>query len=227
MLRLGSLMNINAQHKLIKIVFMGDSITEGQHIDPKVRWTTIVSSEIQKAFTSKTIEFGFINQGVSGETTRQGLERYPESVQKHRADIVTIQFGLNDGNHWETDEGLPRVSHAAFRANLQEMIQRALHFGAKKILVINNHKTLRTTPFPGGRSLEDHRKDYNLILQEVAASQNVDFCDVASLFEDFSGAQLQSYLLESPDLLHLSQKGHLHYASGVIPHLEKLIHSII
>ena len=59
-----------------------------------------------------------------------GLERYPRDVQEAQPDLLTIQFGLNDCNCWETDRGVPRVSEAAFVANLIEMIDRGRVFGA-------------------------------------------------------------------------------------------------
>ena len=49
-------------------------------------------------------------------------------MQELEPDVMTLQFGLNDCNCWETDRGLPRVSEEAFRANLIEMIERARLF---------------------------------------------------------------------------------------------------
>ena len=78
---------------------------------------------------------GYVNAGVSGDTTRLGLERFPRDVQESGADTVLIQFGHNDANCWKTDRGLPRVSNTAFGANLVEMIDRARAFGIKPVLL--------------------------------------------------------------------------------------------
>ena len=93
-----------------------------------------------------------LNRGVSGETTRQGLERFPNDLQQYRPDIVTLQFGLNDCNCWVSDGGLPRVSEAAYRANLREMIERARRFGARHIIMSTNHPTLRHKVLLSGES---------------------------------------------------------------------------
>ncbi len=108
------------------VIAIGDSVTYGQHVDPEHRWTTVLE---------KLIAEPVINRGVCGDTTRGGLERFPQDVQNLRPRIVFIQFGFNDCNHWKTDQGLPRVSPTAFRANLLEMVQRVRKFGAKPILV--------------------------------------------------------------------------------------------
>src|ERR1044072_1891775 len=116
------------QRKPLHVVHMGDSITEGQYIDPSVRWTSLIARRLAERFGED--RFVSVNSGISGETTRLGLERYPRDVQERQTGLLTIQFGLNDCNCWETDHGVPRVSEAAFTANLIEMIERGRVFGA-------------------------------------------------------------------------------------------------
>src|SRR5689334_10876140 len=88
----------------ITIVFMGDSITEGQYVHHSVRWTELASASLRRRFEQagnlNHLHF-FFNRGVSGETTRQALERFPRDVQIVRPDIMTLQFGLNDCNCWD------------------------------------------------------------------------------------------------------------------------------
>src|SRR4051794_36167996 len=128
-------MGLPIRPRAVTIVFMGDSITFGQYVDHELRWTSLVGNELIADHLSTPINFHILNRGVSGETTRQGLERFPADVQQHRPDIMTLQFGLNDCNCWVTDAGLPRVSEAAYRANLIEMIERAGRFGAGRIIL--------------------------------------------------------------------------------------------
>ena len=66
---------------------------------------------------------------------------------------MTLQFGLNASNCWDTDRGLPRVSEAAYEANLVEMIARARKFGARHIVLSTNHPTLRHRPLASGQTL--------------------------------------------------------------------------
>ena len=207
------------------VVYMGDSITFGQYLDPSVRWTALIDQRLGERFPG--VELRSFNRGISGETTRMGLERFPRDVQELRPDVMTLQFGLNDCNCWETDEGLPRVSEAAFRANLIEMIERARRFGARAIVLSTNHRTLRRDVLPSGEVYEDGNERYSEIIREVAAETGVDLCDIRAVFEPFDDEQLAATLLPEPDLLHLSEEGNAIYAAAIWPHVERAVASLL
>ncbi len=202
---------------------MGDSITFGQYVDPSLRWTAIVEGELRRRLP--TIDVRAHNRGVSGETTRQGLERFPRDVQEAAPDVMTLQFGLNDCNCWETDNGLPRVSPAAFRANLVEMIDRGRNFGAREIVLATNHRTLKNHRLPSREVYEDANRRYSEIIREVAAACGTDLCDIRAAFEGLADAELETMLLPAPDLLHLSPRGNQVYASAILPHVLQAVES--
>lgn len=205
--------------KKIKIVYFGDSITEGQYIHPPLRWTDLINQYLQ----SSSIDFVSYNKGISGETSRQGLMRFATDVQDIKPDIMTLQFGLNDCNRWVSDKGFPRVSKESYRSNLHEMIQRAKHFGIEHIIVSNNHTTLRHDTLPGNVTLEAMRVVYNRIIEEVAYEEKVTFCNIDDAFLSIPRENYHDYLLPEPDLLHLSQKGHDYYFQTIKPYInEKL-----
>ena len=203
----------------LTVVHMGDSITFGQYLDPSVRWTSSIEDRLREAFPD--VDIRTFNRGISGETTRMGLERFPRDVQDVRPDVMTLQFGLNDCNCWQSDEGLPRVSEAAFRANLVEMIARARRFGARAIVLSTNHRTLRRDVLPGGDVYEDRNESYSEIVREVAEETEVDLCDIRAAFEPFDDDKLAAMLLPAPDLLHLSEEGNAVYAEAIWPHVEQ------
>ena len=209
--------------RAVTIVFMGDSITAGQYVDPALRWTSLVGDSIVARYLLTPINFYILNRGISGETTRQGLERFPADVQQHRPDIVTLQFGLNDCNCWVTDAGLPRVSEAAYRANLIEMIERAQRFGARHIILSTNHPTLRHKVLLSGDTLDTRRQRYNEHVREVAALTGVELCDVDEGFVHFGSDKLPALLLPYPDQVHLSIEGHRHYAACIEPYLKRAL----
>lgn len=213
--------------KLVTIVFMGDSITAGQYVSPPNRWTDIISDELQRKYLHSSVNLLFVPRGVSGETTRQGLERFPSDVQAHAAEIMTLQFGLNDCNCWATDMGLPRVSEAAYRANLLEMIHRARHFGVQEIILSSNHRTQRHKVMLNGRTLEQQRITYNRIVAEVAREAGVTFCDIDAAFADLDDTALGDHLLPYPDSLHLSELGHRRYAAAIGPMVAKAIVGVL
>ena len=186
-----------------KIVFFGDSITYGQYIDPKYIWTTIITNNLSK--NKKLITF---RNAVSGETSRQLLLRYSRGVQEIKPDILTIQCGLNDCNYWVSDNGLPRVSENAYRANLNEMIDRALAFNVKHIIFIGSHPV--TKKITGPITLEESRRKYNTIFKEVAQNRLITYIDIETEF-----VNIKEYLLQ--DGIHLSKNGHIKYAE-IIEH---------
>ena len=211
----------------VRLVFMGDSITEGQFVDFNSCWPALVAARLKSHASKIGIELDCHNRGISGETTRQGLERYPRDVQTLRPDIMTLQFGLNDCNFWDTDQGLPRVSELAYRANLLEMIERARRFEVKHIILSTNHVTLRNYVMAGGCTLEQSRQSYNSIVREVADEASVTLCDISKAFEVFNHHELSELLLPEPDCLHLSGKGNLVYADCIYPILKHVIHQVL
>ncbi len=201
----------------ITVVYMGDSITEGQYVHHSARWTEILTGRIRRQVAGRFDEqaLHFFNRGISGETTRQGLERFARDVQALEPRVMTLQFGLNDCNCWDTDRGLPRVSEAAYRANLIEMVERARHFGARHIVLANNHPTLRFRRLACGQHLEARRLIYNDIARQVADQTGATFCDIAEAFAGLDAAGLAGMLLPEPDVLHLSVQGHQRYADAI------------
>jgi lysophospholipase L1-like esterase len=209
----------------ITVVHMGDSITFGQYLDPALRWTTLIEERLRQ--TSPAAQrFRTFNRGISGETTRMGLERFPQDVQDLEPDLMTLQFGLNDCNCWVTDRGAPRVSREAFKANLIEMIERARRFGARQIILSTNHRTLRHDVLPSGEVYEDANERYSETIREVAAESAVLLCDIREAFEPFSDAELAELLLPDPDLLHLSEEGNRVYFDAIWPQFAHAVENL-
>lgn len=173
----------------MKVVCLGDSITFGQHLPSGQAWPALLKG------------WSVAARGVPSDTTRLGLERFPRDVQEQQPDVVVIQFGHNDCNRWRTDRGLPRVSADAFRANLEEMVDRCAAFDADPVLC---------TLTPSQRS-SDHARDtavYDQIVRTVADFEEVALADVRAAFTGQPGLLLE-------DGLHLSTKGHRVYATVV------------
>lgn len=201
----------------VTLVHMGDSITFGQYIDPASRWTSLIADRLRRHAVSRCLEIDSHNRGISGETTRMGLERYPKDVQELRPDVMTLQFGLNDCNCWQTDRGVPRVSESAFKANLLEMIVRARRFGARHIILSTNHRTLRRDPMISGEVYEEANARYSDLIRAVAREAAVTLCDIQAVFKPFSDEELARMLLPAPDQLHLSVEGNRVYADAIWP----------
>ena len=213
----------------LTLVFFGDSITEGQYVHHSLRWAELVSNRLKAQFADRLDperQFHYVH-GISGETTRQGLERFPRQVQQLCPDVLTIQFGLNDCNCWDSDRGAPRVSPQAYRANLIEMIDRARRFGTREIILSTNHPTLRFKTLVSGETLEIRRVAYNRIVREVAREHGVQLCDIEQAFAFATPEALAGFLLPEPDVLHLSPSGHRIYADAIFPFISQAVEHIL
>jgi len=210
----------------ITVIFFGDSITEGQYVDPALRWTNLLADQFTRAYLDTPVSINFLNKGISGETSRQGLERFARDVQQNQPDIMTLEFGLNDCNCWISDRGYPRNPLPVYRANMVEMIERARLFGAREVIMQTNHETLKRKIMLSGESLETARKRYNETQREIAAEHGVTLCDIERGFGPMTDAQLEESLLAYPDHLHLSMAGHVRYAQTIKPYLERALERV-
>lgn len=173
----------------MRVVCVGDSITFGQYLPLGVpAWPE---------------RMGATGRGVCGETTRQALERFPRDVQENPADVTVLQWGHNDANRWKSDNGLPRVSRRAFRANLREMVARCRAVGTRPVLC-----TL--TPTLKDIDYDTDVSAYNRAVWTVASKDGVQVADVHTTFR-----LTDTHSLLLPDGLHLSDAGHELYAATV------------
>ena len=103
------------------IVCFGDSLTAGLGIES----TASYPADLQHLLDAAGYHYRVVNEGVSGDTTKDGLERV-DRVLAHKPQIVVLEFGGNDGLR-----GLP-VSVA--QQNIATMIERLQRTGIKVAL---------------------------------------------------------------------------------------------
>lgn len=110
----------------LKIVAFGDSITMWP--DP-MPWTDILDERLGVRFQgSKPL---FINAGVGGDTSREGVERMDRDVLAHAPDIVLVEFGGNDA----TDDPKRFVPVVEFLANLGHIRAVLQRIGAEMVIL--------------------------------------------------------------------------------------------
>lgn len=211
-----------------RVFFFGDSICFGQLISPHKSWVTRVAVRLDALGDELGRQITVQNPSVNGNTTRQALERMAYDVQGHEPDVLVIQFGMNDCNHWKSDRGHPRVSPAAFVANLEEMVERAYRFNVKQVVALTNHPSGRdreTMPFTTS-TYEDANRRYNDLVRQVARASEgrVGLIDIEEAFRRTVGDNAEyigEFLLS--DNLHLSKRGHDLYFETVVPELENIL----
>ena len=84
-----------------KILFYGDSITEGANASAQLRvapyqetWTTL-AYEFLRLFYGADVEY--VNTAVGGKDSVWGAENFEERVNAHNPDLLVLAFGMNDG----------------------------------------------------------------------------------------------------------------------------------
>jgi acyl-CoA thioesterase-1 len=206
----------------MKFVFFGDSICFGQRVSPHSIWVARISQDLHtlRGIAPVTV----VNSSVNGNTTRMALERVANDLQNEQPDIAYIQFGLNDCNFWQSDAGHPRVSLRAFESNLLEIIDRAERFGAKRVLIGNNHLTevdgcLEPKMASEARcTYREHIRIYNEATRRVAAQSGARLVDIETAWIAGPVAERRDVAMLDPDGLHLSPAGHDFYYEVVGPH---------
>lgn len=219
----------NAAREL-RFAFFGDSICVGQGVSPHKTWAARLSAQVEAQLAQAGRRVCVLNPSINGDTTRKALERIAFDIQAAGVDAILVQFGLNDANRWETDRGLPRVSEAAFEANLEEIIARARANGAGPVLLNTNHPTTRDVQnFPHyPATYESGNRRYNQIIRDVAARDNkIVLTDIEAAFlqRTRAGTPLASLLLA--DGLHLSEAGHDLYLELLAPPVLAAAQSIV
>lgn len=216
----------------LRVALFGDSVCVGQRVSPHLTWATRLSARLSELAEAHGREVELTNPSVNGETTRRALERMPHDVQDFEPDLLLIQFGMNDCNYWQTDQGVQRVSPRAFTANLHEMIDRGYAFGTQTVILHTNHPTARTrSPLAhSGITYEQSNEQYNDLIRSVAAEREGDVIlnDIGTAWEArVEGDEPGLLKLVLPDLLHLSPDGHELYFELVEPVFREALEALL
>ena len=166
-----------------RVVFMGDSITEG--------WSQLYP----KYFGQR----GYINRGISGQTTPQMLIRFKPDVIDLDPFAVVILAGTNDiaGN-----TGLSNIK--MITDNIFSMSNLAKVHGIKVIL----SSILPVYKYEWAKEIKDVPSIILAIndkLKEFAISNNMEYLDYYSTVVDARGGLMEEY---SPDGVHPNIKGY-------------------
>ncbi len=103
------------------IIAFGDSLTAGYGADVGSSYPDY----LQKDLDAKGYRYQVINQGISGNTTKDGADRVQDALRLKPV-LVIVAFGGNDGLR-----GLPI---ATTRANLDQIVSTLTQAGVKVVL---------------------------------------------------------------------------------------------
>lgn len=183
-----------AQSKQIVICF-GDSLTEGHGAIPGNSYPDFLRKELSDAGYHLTL----FNRGVSGDTTKDGLDRLPAILAAHPA-IVVLEFGANDALRGQP---VPGIEH-----NLETMIT-SLQRAHIRILLLGMDMPPNLGP--------DYVKQFDAIYPTLASKYKLPL--LPFLLQGVYGVDS----LMSPDYIHPNGAGYQKVAQNVRPLLEPML----
>jgi acyl-CoA thioesterase-1 len=103
------------------LVCFGDSLTAGYGADEGASYPDYLQKDLDQLGYS----YHVLNEGISGNTTKDGVDRLPE-IERLKPAVVVLEFGGNDG--------LRGLKVETTKANLATMITGLKRSGAKVVL---------------------------------------------------------------------------------------------
>jgi len=193
----------------VRVVFLGDSITEGWGMK-----ATATSPGRGEFFPGKP----YINRGISGQTTPQMLVRFRQDVIELKPKVVVLLAGTND-----IAENTGKMTLGEIENNIESMSELARANGIRPVLC----SVLPASDFHWHKGLEPAPKikALNAWIKEYAASSGFVFVDYYSPMANSEGG-LKPEL--SPDGVHPNKAGYEIMAplaeAGIAEALKKPIH---
>lgn len=172
-----------------RVVFMGDSITEGWGMK-----ATPTSPARGEFFPGKP----YLNRGISGQTSPQMLVRFRQDVIELKPKVVVILAGTND-----LAENTGKMTLEETEGNLKSMTELARANGIRAVLC----SVLPSTEFWWHKGLQPAPKikALNEWIKMYAAKNDIVYVDYYSAMVDGEGGLKKEF---SPDGVHPNAAGY-------------------
>jgi acyl-CoA thioesterase-1 len=179
---LGTAMAATANAQTVRILALGDSLTQGYGVPPGMDFAT----RLQAALKARGLDVAVINAGVSGDTSAGGLARLDWQLgdAKSMPNAAIVELGANDS--------LRGLSPAEMEKNLDAILAK---LKARNIPVL-------LAGMKGPRNYgPQYTEEYDAVFPRLARKYGV-------LFYPFflDGVALDKSLVQ-PDMLHPNPKG--------------------
>jgi acyl-CoA thioesterase I len=178
-----------------RIVFIGDSLTEGYGIKREEAYPALVQRALDKEHKGKN--WVVVNSGISGSTSASAVSRVKWHLQQKPA-LVVLALGANDGLRGLLIDSLDK--------NLTAAIELCQKNNVKVILI-----GIRVPPNYG----EKYSQDFEAVFPRLAKKFKVPL--IPFLLDKVAGQKD----LNQPDGIHPTPKGHIIMAETVYQELKK------
>lgn len=193
------LIQVSPVFALTKVVFLGDSLTEGYGVNQSSAYPTLIENKLKKDGYN---DIKIFNASISGSTSASALSRLKWQL-KDKPNILILALGSNDG--------LRGLSIEQLRKNIVSTIELAKSSGVEVILT-----GLKIPPNYGKKYADDFEK----IFPALANEYDVPF--VPFLLEGVGGERS----MNQADGIHPNEKGHQRMADNVYPVLLKVLKAV-
>lgn len=128
---------IRKEEIVVRILFQGDSITDAARNRENIHdlgngYPKYAAQLIKDSFSDK--EFEFINLGISGNQTKDLVQRLQTDFIDIQPDIVSILIGINDV--WHNSEGKKWLSNQRFEDNYRTVLSAIKEKTNAKIIIL-------------------------------------------------------------------------------------------
>lgn len=177
------------------IVCFGDSLTAGYGADEGESYPDFLQADLDR----DGYHYRVVNEGISGNTTKDGVDRLAGIVRMHAA-VVVLEFGGNDG--------LRGIKVQTTRMNLSRMIEALQASGAKVVLA-----GITLPPDYGADYVNEFTATYPVL------SKKYDVPVLPFLLDKVYGV---AGMMQA-DGIHATDKGNEVVAKNVLPLVEPLL----
>lgn len=179
----------------VRIVALGDSLTAGYGLDAEDSFPAVLEAELR----ARGHDVEVVNAGVSGDTTRGGLERLDWAVPDD-TDAVIVELGANDA--------LRGIEPGATRDNLDAILGRLVDRDIPVLLA-----GMQAPPNLG----DDYAAAFNAIFPDLAERHGV------LLYPFFLEGVAAERQLNQSDGMHPSEAGVREIVARMIEPVEALV----
>jgi len=181
-----------------RVVFLGDSIAAGLHLDPSEAFP----AGVQRLLAAEGVPFRLVNAGVSGDTSAGGLARL-DWLLKQRPAVLVLELGGNDG--------LRGQPVADIEARLRAIVSRTQEAGVRVLLL-----GVRLPPSLGAEYTQSFEALYPRLAEELG-------CAYVPFFMQGAAGDGEKMLADG---IHPNADGHEILARNVAPALRLLLEEL-
>jgi isoamyl acetate esterase len=199
-----------------RIIFLGDSITEGG-VSP-TGYVTLIKKTLNEKHKELNIEV--IGAGISGNKVPDLQNRLEKDVLMKKPSLVVIYIGINDVWHGENDPAKGTLKDK-YESGLLDIVDKIKNAGGRVVIctptVIGEKKS-------GANKLDSRLDEYADISRKVAKDTKSQLCDLRKAFLDYiakkNDEDKEKGILTS-DRVHLNDAGNKLVAETILSTIDK------